>query len=285
VLFRNPRREMVSPMTTALTALVGLLAPPSCAACRGPTDGRLVCGACLRALPWMRGHRCPRCALPRHRSGCPAAAAAFDRAWAPLAYEGTARDLVRALKFHAALPLAGLMAAHMAANLPLDLRTFPGGLRPPPDGSPPEASPPGEAVSRLAFGVVPVPPHRGRLRRRGFDPAALLAAGLASRAGLPLSPCLRRADRGRRQVGAGRSTRRSAGRFAAVATAPPPRAAVLVDDVHTTGATLDAAARTLSAAGTTVVGALSYARTLTTPLSSSSHFLISGARNRDVRTA
>ena len=207
----------------------------------------LVCGACLRRMPWLRGHRCPRCALPRHRAGCPAAASAFDRAWAPLAYEGPARDLVHALKFDGALPVAGLMAAHLAANLPLDLRTGPEGL----DGHPPRR-----------VEVVAVPPHRGRLRRRGFDPAALLAAGLASRAGLPLSPCLRRTDRGRRQVGAGRSTRRSAGRFTALATAPPPRAAVLVDDVHTTGATLDVCARALKAEGAEWVGAITYVRTL-----------------------
>jgi predicted amidophosphoribosyltransferase len=198
-------------------------------------------------MPWLRGHRCPRCALPRHRAGCPAATSAFDRAWAPLAYEGPARDLVRALKFHGALPVAGVMAAHLAANLPLDLRTGPEG----PDGHPPHG-----------VGVVAVPPHKGRLRRRGFDPAALLAAGLATRAGLPLSPCLRRTDRGRRQVGAGRSTRRSAGRFRALATVPPPRAAVLVDDVHTTGATLDVCARALKAEGAEWVGAITYVRTL-----------------------
>ena len=227
--------------------LVDLLAPPSCAACRAPLGEGMVCGACLRRMPWLRGHRCPRCALPRHRAGCPAAASAFDRAWAPLAYEGPARDLVRALKFDGALPVAGLMAAHLAANLPLDLRTGPEG----PDGPPPHG-----------VEVVAVPPHRGRLRRRGFDPAALLAAGLAARAGLPLSPCLRRTDRGRRQVGAGRSTRRSAGRFRALATAPPPRAAVLVDDVHTTGATLDVCARALKAEGAEWVGAITYVRTL-----------------------
>jgi predicted amidophosphoribosyltransferase len=227
--------------------LVDLLVPPSCAACRAPLGEGMVCGACLRRMPWLRGHRCPRCALPRHRSGCPAAASAFDRAWAPLAYEGPARDLVRALKFDGALPVAGLMAAHLAANLPLDLRTGPEG----PDGPPPHG-----------VEVVAVPPHRGRLRRRGFDPAALLAAGLAARAGLPLSPCLRRTDRGRRQVGAGRSTRRSAGRFRALATAPPPRAAVLVDDVHTTGATLDVCARALKAEGAEWVGAITYVRTL-----------------------
>ena len=242
--------------------LLDLLAPPVCVACRRPSTGQ-ICGECLRGLPWLRGHRCPRCALPRHRAGCPASAAAFDRAWAPLAYEATARDIVHALKFHAALPVAGLMAAHMAANLPADLRRPPGlpcagraeDLAPPPCAGRAEATPPGLAL-------VPVPPHRGRLRRRGFDPAALLAAGLAARAGLVLAPCLRRADRGRRQVGAGRSLRRSAGRFTAVVTAPPPRAVVLVDDVHTTGATLDVCARALKQGGAGWVGAATYVRTL-----------------------
>ena len=233
------------PATAVLRAAVGLVAPPSCAACRAPLGDGLVCGACLRRLPWLRGHRCPRCALPRHRSGCPAAAAAFDRAWAPLAYEGAAREIVGALKFRGALPVAGLMAAHMAANLPLDLRRGPDHL-----------------TREDRLGVVPVPAHAGRRRRRGFDPAALLAAGLAERAGLPLSACLRRADRGRRQVGAGRSLRRSAGRFAAVATGPPPRVALLVAAVHTTGATLDVCARVLKEAGAVWVGAVTYVRTL-----------------------
>ena len=231
--------------------LLGLLAPPACAACRSPVPERAgpLCADCLGRLPWLRGHRCPRCALPRHRSGCPAAGAAFDRAWAPLAYEATARELVAALKFRAALPVAGLMAAQMAANLPVDLRGPP---------------PPGNTIRPAAPlpALVPVPPHAGRRRRRGFDPAALLAAALADRAGLGLAPCLRRSDRGRRQVGAGRVLRRSAGRFAAVATAAPPPAAVLVDDVHTTGATLDACARALKDAGAQWVGVITYVRTL-----------------------
>src|SRR4051812_49566205 len=106
-----------------LAHVVALLAPPACVSCRARAGaGERLCPPCTRALPWLR-RACPRCALPSHRGrACPASGAAFLRAWAPMAYEGVARDLVAALKFRAALGVANLMAAHMAANLPAELR-------------------------------------------------------------------------------------------------------------------------------------------------------------------
>jgi predicted amidophosphoribosyltransferase len=130
------------------------------------------------------------------------------------------------------------MAAHVAANLPPELR-----------------------VVRSAA-VVPVPPQPARERRRGFDPAGALAAALAPRLALPERACLRRRDRERRQVGASRAQRRRSGRLTIELRAPPPARALLVDDVHTTGATLDACARTLLAGGCREVVALTYTRTL-----------------------
>src|SRR5918997_2618700 len=115
------RRAAMTPRGWA--ELLAIVAPPACLACREPL-GRaddLVCGDCLRALPWLR-RGCPRCGLPRHRrGGCPAAAAAFDRAWAPMAYDGPARALVQALKLRGALPVVALMAAQIAATLPPQL--------------------------------------------------------------------------------------------------------------------------------------------------------------------
>ena len=217
--------------------LLALVVPPACVACREPlprSDLRL-CAACTRALPWLPPRRCARCGLPAHRRGCPAARAAFALAWSPLAYDGVARQVVAALKFRGAVALASLMAAHVAANLPAPLR---------------------------AGALVPVPPQAVRRRRRGFDPAAALAAALAPRLGLPEHDCLRRLDHEGRQVGATRAQRRRDGRLTIELRAPPPPHALLVDDVHTTGATLDACARALIAGGCREVVALTYARTL-----------------------
>ncbi|HET9736818.1 MAG TPA: double zinc ribbon domain-containing protein [Solirubrobacteraceae bacterium] len=218
--------------------LLAVVVPPACVACRAalPRADLRLCAACIRALPWLPARRCERCGLPRHRrGGCPAARAAFARSWSPLAYEGVARQLVGALKFRGALPLADLMAAHIAANLPAELR---------------------------AGALVAVPPQRLRRRRRGFDPAAALSSALAGRLGLPEQACLRRRDHGARQVGASRTQRRRPGRLTIDLRAPPPPRALLVDDVHTTGATLDACARTLLAGGCREVVAVTYARTL-----------------------
>lgn len=217
-----------------LHELIAVIAPPVCAACGADVRAdALVCGGCLRELRWIRGG-CERCGLPDHRGrGCPAASAPFDRAWAPLAYEGVARELVQALKFRGALPLAGLMAGQMAANAP----AFPDG-----------------AV------IVPVPPSRARLRRRGFDPAGQLARAFAARTGLPLHPVLRRHDRSGRQTRAGREQR--AGAALRITASGAPERALLVDDVHTTGATLRACAAALKKAGCRQVYAITYARTL-----------------------
>jgi len=251
----------------AISELLAIVVPPACVVCRAalPRADLRLCASCTRALPWLPARTCLRCGLPSHRrGGCPAASAAFTRAWAPLAHDGVARELVAALKFRGALPVAALMAAHVAANLPPDLRDRAPAAVVPPDlrDRASAAIGPGGLLRGAPAAVVPVPPQPARERRRGFDPAGALAAALAPRLGLPQRACLRRRDRERRQVGATRAQRRRAGRLNIELRAPPPARAVLVDDVHTTGATLDACARALLAAGCREVVALTYTRTL-----------------------
>src|SRR3954468_2287378 len=221
-----------------LAAAVAVVVPPLCVACRRPPPrpGDRLCPSCRSELPWLRGPRCPRCALPVPCGGhCPMAGSAVARAWTPVAFEGPARALVHALKFRGALGVADLMAAQMVAT-----------------------APPGLLAEGVA--LVPVPTPAVRRRRRGFDHAACLAAAIGARTGLEVVPCLRRAGPAPRQAGARRADRLAGGRVRVEATGPVPRRAVLVDDVHTTGATLRECARKLEGNGALQVTALAYAR-------------------------
>jgi predicted amidophosphoribosyltransferase len=176
---------------------------------------------------------CERCSAAVARlSPLSATVPGIGPVWAAAPYEGVARELVGALKFRGRIRVAGLMAGRM--------------------GDPPGGFPAGT--------LVPVPPAPARLRARGFDPAAESARALASLTGVPAAACLRRAD-GPRQVGRERAER----------LADPPRvhpvrgvpdAAVLVDDVLTTGATLRACAAALRRAGCENVAALVFARSV-----------------------
>lgn len=219
--------------------LLALLVPPACLACRRSVSraGDPLCPSCRRALPWLPEPRCPRCALPAPCRPCPAARAPFAEAWAPLAHDGPARALVAALKFRGRLPVADVMAGQIVATAP------PGLLAPP-------------AV------LVPVPADPSRRRARGFDQAERLARALGRRTGLPRRAALRRIGSAVHQVGASRAARLAPGRLDVVAACPAPGRAVLVDDVHTTGATLRACAAALCAAGAQRVVCVTYARAL-----------------------
>jgi predicted amidophosphoribosyltransferase len=144
---------------------------------------------------------------------------------------------VLALKLGGALPAAGAMAAQIAARLPRGVAD--------------------EAT------LVAVPAAAARRRRRGFDHAERLAAALAERTGGQIADCLRREGPGGSQVGRGRAARASHVHVRAHGRVPGD--VLLVDDVHTTGATLTACAGALRAAGALRVSAVTYARTLTGP--------------------
>lgn len=155
--------------------------------------------------------------------GIEAAAAAAE-------HTGVARDLVSALKFRRRLAVAELMAERLAPLVPADDRAV----------------------------LVPVPSAPWRWRRRGFNPAAELAAALAERLGIGVVDCLRRRGEAH-QVGRGRGQRRAPS-FSVRATGPAPPSCVLIDDVLTTGGTLTACAIALRGAGAQRVRAATFTR-------------------------
>jgi len=206
--------------------LLDLLAPPLCWSCQGPAArGSPLCGDCRRQLRF----------LPRVPVVLGSALGRLE-VWAPVAYDGPARDLVQALKFHGATRLARQMATLIVANAPAGL-------------------------FRDTAALVPVPLHPARRRARPFNQAELIAEAIAARAGLPVRDCLVRSGSGRRQVGRGRAERLHGPSGAIAAARAVPAEALLVDDVATTGGTLAACAQALQSAGTQHVIAVAFART------------------------
>lgn len=199
-----------------------LLAPPLCWSCRAPAaKGAPLCRACRRGLRFL-----PR--APALLSGL--------AVWAPVAYEGAARELVKGLKFHGATAVANEMAALIAAGAP-------------------------EGMLGDAPALIPVPLHPARRRKRAFNQAEAIADALGGRTGLPVLHCLARAGPERRQVGRGRAARLAGPTGTITGVGAPPPEVVLVDDVVTTGATLAACAAALRRAGATTVTAVAFART------------------------
>jgi predicted amidophosphoribosyltransferase len=221
--------------------ILDLLAPPLCWSCGAPAvrDAPL-CRACRRELRFL--------------APAPVGLHGLE-VWAPVAYEGPARELVKALKFHGASRIAREMAALIVANAP---GAMPHGAAP---AMPAVATPAGSPGAPSPAALVPVPIHPARRRARPFNQAALIAAAVSVRTGLPVVDCLRRAGPDRRQVGRGRSARLRgvAGSIEAIGRSPP--TVLLVDDVVTTGATLVACADALRAAGGECVRAIAFART------------------------
>ena len=195
-------------------ASLAWLFPLRCIVCGGPgAHRRDLCASCHAALPWQT-----RTAVPSPPPGLDAVHAVFD-------YRFPLDRLVPRLKFHADFAAGRALAQCMAEYLR---------HAPRPDA------------------VVTVPLHRSRLRRRGYDQALELARPLARALDLPLRTNLlqrRKPTVAQSRLDADARQRNLRDAFAAEQGAPLPAHVALVDDVMTTGATLQAAARALRAAG------------------------------------
>jgi ComF family protein len=251
--------NLKSAFQATLDPVLSVLLAPACAACgqllEHPTQGP-VCESCWQSILPLTPPVCDRCGDPLAAwrtistplARCPRCRRGqrhVDRARAVGAYDGALRAIVHALKYEGRRSLAQPLAELMRIR--------------------------GADMLTGADWVVPVPLHHSRRRERGFNQAADLARHL----GLPVERALRRHRATRTQTGlpAARRHRNVRGAFALTRGLEwrerrgglEGSIVVLVDDVSTTGATLDACARVLKAADVREVRALTAARVVTPP--------------------
>jgi ComF family protein len=231
-----------------MRVVVDFALPPRCPGCGVVTQAQdAFCFGCWSSLDLLGPPCCAKCALPFEHGGagedalcgaCMADPPAFDRLRAAVAYGDLARAVALKLKYGRKPGVAGTMASLMARH-----------------------------VDAAAAPILcPVPLHRWRIWRRGYNQSALVAAALARRFGLEVRPdLLHRVKRTPPLKGMSPRERRLTVRGAfrindRLRASIKGRNILLIDDVFTTGATAGACARTLKRAGAAEVSVLCWAR-------------------------
>ncbi len=245
---RRAGRGIAGLVARGLRSLADAVLPPVCLVCHEPLHAHhALCPTCWSGIDFIRPPLCDRLGIPMpfDTGGTMISAAAaarppsYARARAVARYDGLMRDLVHDLKFRDDLNARGLMGRWLT-----------------------------EAGRELLSGadlIVPVPLSRARLLSRRYNQAALLSGEVARLTGIEHAPlALERTRKTAPQVGLSRSERREnvKGAFAVPVRwrgRVTGRSVVVVDDVITTGATVDAAARALLKAGAARVDVLALA--------------------------
>lgn len=230
-----------------------LLYPPHCLICQA-TETDCICECCYGAFLPIPEPVCYRCGHPAEARDCPVCQQAelaggwgFDAARAAGIYQGPLREAIHRLKFQNLELLGEPLGHYLAAQVTVEHLL---------DG----CLPSGESYD----GIVPLPLHPAKQRRRGYNQSALIAAPLADMMNVAcLEKTLTRPRKSQAQVGlTGQARRNNISESSFIVRDVSQIAGknvILVDDVFTTGTTLSAAARTLKASGAAHVTALALA--------------------------
>ena len=222
--------------------------PTLCVACREPVAGDGVCGTCWAQISFIEKPYCPRLGIPFVYDPGPelmsmeaiASPPAYQRARAAVRYDDVARTLVHALKYQDRTDLAPTMGRWMARA--------------------------GDELLNDADALVPVPLHWRRGWSRRFNQSGALAKAISRQKPVTvLGDALKRIKPTQQQIGLSRDERAS--NVQGVFAVPPERLhavrdrhLILIDDVLTSGATVDACARALLRAKAKRVDVLVFAR-------------------------
>jgi ComF family protein len=218
-----------------LERIISLLAPHTCLICG--SEGSLLCAWCAPDAVQTIPERCYRCrAISQDSQVCASCRkkTPLDHVWVGSVYDGTAKQLIRKLKFE-----HGKAASHVIAAL-LD-----------------------ESLPHIPQGTVItyVPTATKRVRLRGYDHAKLIATHFAKRRGLECTPLLTRHGHSR-QVRSTKTARaqQAAQSYTAKHAKTPYKTVLLIDDILTTGATIEAASRILKKSGVKRINAAVFAQ-------------------------
>lgn len=212
------------------------LLPQNCFLCTSPSGAAPLCAPCRAALPRLTAH-CPICAQPlaeaRLCGACLAHAPHFDATWALFRYEFPLDRLIQAFKFKQRLALGAWFADEMAAQ-PIPTADM----------------------------VMPLPLSAARLRERGFNQSVELARRIASKHHVPLllDACTRRHQAVAQSRLPWRARQKNIRHAFECHMNLSGKHILVIDDVMTTGATLNELARTLKAHGAAQVSNLVVAR-------------------------
>ncbi len=232
---------VVLPQVTKLGGMaLSLLFPQWCIGCG--KDGGFICDSCRSLLPRVMPPLCPRCGRPQPSgilcSSCVSWQAEIDGIRSPFRFDGVIRQVIHQLKYRniraLAAPLAQMLNDYLTTN-PMPVEA-----------------------------LVPVPLHRKRLRERGYNQSSLLAKELGKLTNLPVvDDCLIRQRPTQPQARTSNVDERQSNvvdAFACCNQRLRDKQVLLIDDVSTSGATLNACAVALKAAGANLVWGLVLAR-------------------------
>ena len=217
--------------------------PTSCRLCRAAGEpGLELCSACREELPWLH-HACQGCAMPLPPDAdaticarCQNTTSSIDECRALFTYHPPVDGWIQRLKFEQDLALGRLLGTLLADSVSSDADT-------------------------ASMSILPVPLHRKRLSERGYNQAMEIARPLVRRGYRIETRCCRRAVNTDAQSGLSAASRKGNVRGAFLTTQPlDGRQFVLIDDVLTTGSTLNELARTLKRGGAQSVKAWVVAR-------------------------
>ncbi len=218
----------------------GLLYPRRCPVCQEVVEqpGALACDICRTKLIYVREPYCMRCGKQltgserEYCADCARRKHSYFRGRSAFVYEEHMRRSIAGFKYGGRQEYAAFYAEELLRRCARDM------------------------LSWRADALIPIPLHPKRQRKRGYNQAALLAAELSKRSGIPSDEgCLARVKNtvAQKELGAKERLSNLKEAFQARRDARPYRNVILVDDIYTTGSTMDAAARVLRENGVQTV--------------------------------